>query len=116
MNPTKANTINGLVLVILGFLNYISSATPSTIVLIPSIFGIIFIATTPVLKKDNKWLYFSIIGLNFLLLGLLSQQLIQVLNASNEIRVLSRLATMLFSCLVATFVFVKYYLDNRWRL
>ena len=112
MNPTKANLINGLVLVLLGFFNYINSVHPTTVGLIPPVFGIIFIATTPMLKKNKQWIYFSIIGLNVLLLGLFTGQFLKIVGDGNEMRFLSRLGTMFFSCLVAAVVFVKYYFDN----
>ena len=116
MNPSRANTINGLVLVLLGFFAYFTNTNPTVIGLIPPISGIIFIAATPMLKRNKQWLYFFIIGLNVLLIGLLSQQFLEALANDSDMRILSRLGTMLFSCLVATFVFVKYYLDNRWRI
>ena len=116
MNPTRANSINGLILVLLGFFTYLTSLNPIAIGLIPPIAGIVFIATTPLLKKNQPWLYFFIIGLNILLLGLLSQQFVEALGNDSEIRFLSRLGTMLFSCLVSSVVFIKYYLENRWRI
>ena len=116
MNPTKANLINGLVLLLLGLFNHFTSLHPTRIGLIAPVVGIVFIITTSMLKKNNKSLYFFIISLNTLLLGLLTQQFIETLGNDSEMRFLSRLITMLFSCLVTTFVFVKYYLDNRWRI
>ena len=116
MNPTRANSINGLVLALLGFLGYFTSAEPTAIGLVPPILGIVFIANTPMLKKNKQWLYFSIIGLNILLAGLFTGQFIGTLGDGGETRLLSRLGTMFFSCSLTSFVFVKYYLDNRWRI
>ena len=116
MKPYRANAINGLVLVILGFLGYFTSLDPTAFGLIPPILGIIFIATTPLLKKNKQWLYFFIIGLNLLLMGFLTQQSIEAFGNDNETRLLSRMITMLFSSALTAFIFVKYYLDNRWRI
>jgi membrane-bound ClpP family serine protease len=116
MNPARANSINGLILVLFGFFAYFTNPSSNNLELIPPIAGILFLAATPVLAKKATLLYFSIIGLTILVAILLVQNFINALKADSDLRMVSRIVTMLFSCIVSAFVLVKYYLDNRWKM
>jgi len=110
MQPWRANFINGLILAVLGLWAGISS--PSATAYIPLIFGLIFLACTPFMKKHNKVVAHIVVVLTLLAIFGLVKPLMGAIERSDTVGIL-RVGTMIVSCIVALVVFIKSFIAAR---
>jgi len=119
MKPYIANTINGVVLVFLGLLGakYAMDTfpNPSKSIYLAPLLGSFFLMLTPGIKNMNKTIGKIVAILScllfILLLGFPLRKILtdEVMNTEQLLRV----ATMSFSCLLATIVLGKQFLLNK---
>ena len=112
MKPYVANILNAIVLIAMGGWGYLSSETPSPTALIPVAFGVIFLAVTPLFKKDNKIVAHIVVLLTVLLIGALVMPLKAALGREDTLAA-ARVAIMMISCAFAMIWYVKSFIDAR---
>ncbi len=110
MKPYQANLYNGIVLVLLGLFSYLSSTSNTAI--IPVIFGVIFLALTPIFRKGNKVVAHIIVVLTLLILIALFKPLTGAMERGDSMGI-ARIAIMMLSCFVAMVVYIKSFIDAR---
>jgi hypothetical protein len=110
MNSYKANFLNSLILILVGFWGYFETQAPTAI--IPVVFGWALLFCSPGLKKENKVIaHIAVLATFICLLGLF-KPLISVIGDRENIGIL-RVSTMITSCLIAMIFFVKSFIANR---
>ena len=109
MKPFQANLINAVILIGLGLWGYFGSETPSPTALIAPAFGVLLLLMTPGLRKENKIIAHIVVVLTLLLLI----ALVKPLTGDGDQLAKMRVGVMMFSCLVATAVFIKSFIDAR---
>lgn len=110
MQPWRANFINGLILAVLGLWAGLTSASGTAY--IPLVFGVIFLALTPFMKKQNKVVAHIVVVLTLLALIGFIKPLMGAIDRGSTTGIL-RTATMLVSCIVALVVFIKSFINAR---
>ena len=110
MKPYQANLYNGIVLVLLGLFSYLISTSNTAI--IPVIFGVIFLALTPIFRKGNKVVAHIIVVLTLLILIALFKPLTGAMERGDSMGI-ARIAIMMLSCFVAMVVYIKSFIDAR---
>jgi hypothetical protein len=104
--PYIANLINGIVCLLMGFIGYFMSETPSPTALIPAGFGLIFLLTTPAMSKSNKVVAHIVVLLTFILLLSLFMPLKGALGRDN-MGAVARIVAMMATCILAMVAFMK---------
>ena len=115
MSPHKANLINGVTLIIFGFWGaypYLFLSTGSPTSFIPMVFGIILLALSSGLKKENKIIAHIIVLLTFLLFVSLFMPLKGAFERSDTMAIL-RVLIMLLTSFLALKAFIKSFIDAR---
>ena len=112
MKPYSANLMAAIVLILMSFWAYFSSETPSMTALIPAIFGVIFLALTGLLKKENKVAAHIVVVLTLLVLVSLFKPLTGVLSRNDTMGVI-RVSLMMLVCLIAIIVYVRSFIAAR---
>jgi len=112
MKPHQANLINALILIGLGLWGYFTGAFSagkyaSTALIAPTA-GIILLLMNGGLKRENKAIAHVVVLLTLLLLLALFMPF-----SKQEGLPKMRTGIMMFSCLVATAVFIKSFIDAR---
>lgn len=106
MKPFQANLINAIVLISLGMWGYYETQAPTSLIAPAS--GAILLALHSGLKKENKAIAHAVVLITFLLLLSLVMPLMK-----REGTAMLRVATMMVSCAIAMFVFIKNFRDVR---
>lgn len=112
MTPAFATILNGLVLVALSLYGYLSSDTPSVTALIPAFFGLIFVISYPMMKKDNKVVAHIVVLLTVLLIIALFKPLTGALGRDDQMAVI-RVGIMLALSVVALITYVRSFIEAR---
>ncbi|MAZ58730.1 MAG: hypothetical protein CMP56_04945 [Flavobacteriales bacterium] len=115
MKPHKANLINSLILIILGFWGafpFIMHQTGSATSLIPIIFGILLILLNPGLKKECKIRSHIVVLLTIVILISLFMPLKGAIERTDTTAII-RIIIMMVSSLFATFTFIKSFIAAR---
>jgi len=112
MNAHKASLINAILLVALGAWGYFSSVTPSPTALIPVGFGVILLALSGGIKKENKVIAHIAVVLTFLVALGLAMAFKGTISRGNTLGMV-RVGIMIISTIVAIVYFVKSFRDAR---
>jgi hypothetical protein len=112
MKPWTINLINAIVLIAFGAWGYFSADKPSTTALIPVAFGLVFAASTPLFKRGNRVVVHIVVLLTVLLLIALIMPLRGAIEDGRTMGIV-RVAIMLATCLVASVIYVKSFIDAR---
>ena len=115
MKAHKANLINSLILITLGFWGaypFIIHQTGSATSLIPIIFGILLLLLNPGLKKECKIRSHIVVLLTILILLSLFMPLKGSIERSDTTAII-RIGIMMLSSLFATVTFIKSFIDAR---
>ncbi|NND34554.1 MAG: hypothetical protein HKN76_18355 [Saprospiraceae bacterium] len=112
MKPHSANLLAGIVLILMGCWAYFGSETPSMTALIPAIFGVIFLALTGLLKKENKVVAHVVVILTLVVLVSLFKPLTGVLERDDTVGLI-RVSLMMLVCLIAMIVYVRSFIAAR---
>lgn len=112
MNASKANLINSVTLIIFGLWGYFGSVTPSFTALIPVFAGVILLAMTPGIKKDNAVIGHIAVVLTFIILVALVKPLTAGLDRADNAAAIRVIIMMLTSALAMAY-FVKSFIDAR---
>lgn len=112
MKPYIVNTLNSILLIVIGSWAYFSSETPSVTALIPVIAGILLLMITPGFKKGNRVIaHIAVIITLIILIGLV-KPLTGALGREDQLAVF-RVVLMMASSVFAMIVFVKSFIDAR---
>jgi hypothetical protein len=115
MKPFQMNFLTGAILLGLGLWGYFSvgdGGKPSPTALIPVVSGALFLLVTPLFKSGNKVVIHLIVLLTFLLIFGLGFAILGRYKAG-DMTAVARVATMTITCVVATVVYVKSFIDAR---
>jgi len=110
MQPWRANFINGIILSVLGLWAGLTSA--SVTAYIPLLFGLIFLACTPFMKKQNKVVAHIVVVLTLLAILGFIKPLMGAIERGSTTGIL-RVGTMIVSCIIALVVFIKSFIAAR---
>lgn len=111
MNAYKANTINAVVLMVVGLWGYFSTAQSPT-ALIPVGIGLVLMALASGVKKENKVIAHIAVLLTFLILIALGKPLMSQISKGNTIAIV-RLVIMMCTSAFAMVYFIKSFRDAR---
>jgi len=112
MKPYLANFIYGFLLIVLSLWGYMASESPSPTAFIPTAFGVILLALTPGIKKENKVIAHIVVILTVLVLGGLVKPLIGALDRTDNLAI-ARVVVMMVWGVVALAVYIKSFVDAR---
>lgn len=112
MKPYIANIINAIVLIAMGSWGYLGSEDPSPTALIPVAFGIVFLAVTPLFKKDNKVVAHIVVLLTLVLIISLIMPLKGALGRDDSSAAI-RVGLMIVTSVIAMFTYIKSFIDVR---
>ncbi|MBE38082.1 MAG: hypothetical protein CMP50_05520 [Flavobacteriales bacterium] len=117
MNPYKSNLLNSITLIVFGLWGgsaflFSCAAEGSMTSLIPCIFGIILLALSPTLKKENKVIAHIVVLLTIVIFLSLFMPLNGAIDRSDSIAIM-RVSAMIFTSLIALYTFIKSFIDAR---
>lgn len=107
MKPFQANLVNATILIILGLWGYWLQAEPSSRAMIPVGFGVLFLLSTPPLRRNNRLVLYLLSFLDFLLLVALVMALIRAMR-SGTVGEVFRQVIMILSAGYALFVYLRF--------
>jgi hypothetical protein len=110
--PYVANLMNGIVCLLLGFIGYFIAENPSPTALIPAGFGLVFLMTTPAMRKSNKVVAHIVVLLTFVLLLSLFMPLKGAI-ARDNMGAVVRITAMMVTCIIAMVSFMKSFREAR---
>ncbi len=110
MNPYKANLLNSLSLIIIGFWGYFESS--SVTALIPVVFGFVLLACSKGVKNQNKIIaHVAVLFTLIILLALVGMRLPKSIGSGGI--VLVRVLVMISTSALAMIYFVKSFIEAR---
>ena len=110
MNPYKANLLNSLSLIIIGFLGYFESS--SVTALIPVVFGFVLLACSKGVKNQNKIIaHVAVLFTLIILLALVGMRLPKSIGSGGI--GLVRVLVMISTSALAMIYFVKSFIEAR---
>ena len=112
MKPYVVNLIYGILLVLLSLWGYSASENPSATAFIPIGFGVLFLALTPGMKKENKTIAHIVVVLTVLVLGGLVKPLLGALDRTDNMAI-ARVIVMMIWGVIALAVYIKSFVDAR---
>ncbi len=112
MTPALANLINAIVLIAMSLWGYLGSETPSPTALIPAGFGIIFLALTPGLRKNNKVIAHIVVLLTLLLIIALFRPFTSALDRGDTMAAV-RVGIMFLTSFLAMITFIRSFIQAR---
>ncbi len=112
LTPFIANFINSVTLILFGLWGYLGSQTPSPTALIPVIFGVLLIAMSSGIKKENKIIAHIAVTLTLLILFGLIKPLTGALDKGNTIAIF-RVIIMIITTLTALVSFILSFIAAR---
>ena len=110
MKPATVNLINALILIGIGLWGAMSSTSP-TAYIAPG-FGALFLLLYPGFKSGNKIIVHVVVLFTFILIFALASPLLKAINAGDQMRAI-RVGIMLGSCIVASIIYIKSFIDAR---
>lgn len=112
-HPYIVNSINGLVLVILGLASYVATPGQPATALVTPIFGLLLLACTYHLRRHNRFVFHTVAALTLLAALLLLMQTNTDTSGSDAQDVMRLL--MGLSCFAATAIYVSTFMKERRR-
>lgn len=112
MEPHKANTANGILLILVSLWGYLSSDSPSLTAFIPAGFGVLLLICTPGVKSANKLISHVAVLLTALLIIALFMPLKGAISRDDTLAIV-RVGIMMVGASVAMVFFVKSFIDVR---
>ncbi len=113
MKPYIANLINGLVLIGFGLATYFLNETRPPTALIAPAFGLIFLLSTPMMKKENKVVAHIVVLLTLLIIiALAGKPLIRNIEEGNTINIVL-IGGMILTSIFSMVTFIKSFIDAR---
>jgi len=118
MQPSKANLINSLILIVMplwAYLTYESSnagSTQSITALIPMFIGVVLLFCTNGIKNQNKIIAHIAVILTLLALVGLFKPLTSAISESRDLSIF-RVSLMLIACIFSMITFVKSFITAR---
>lgn len=114
MNASTANLLNAVVLIVMGVWGYMDPAgdKQSFTALIPAIFGVILLACSGGVKKENKVIAHIAVVLTLLCLIALCAKPLPAALDRGGIGVF-RVGAMILTCIIAMIFFIKSFRDAR---
>ena len=110
MNPYKANLLNSLSLIFIGFLGYFESS--SVTALIPVVFGFVLLACSKGVKNQNKIIaHVAVLFTLIILLALVGMRLPKSIDSGGI--GLVRVLVMISTSALAMIYFVKSFIEAR---
>ena len=111
-SPYKATLLNALVLIGLSLWGYFSVPDSSPTALIPCIFGIIFLALSPGVKKQNKVVAHIVVVLTLMIVIALIKPLMAQIEKENTIAI-ARVSLMMLSSAIALIIYIRSFIAAR---
>ena len=111
MNAYTATLVNGIVLIAMSAWAYLDSGKSFT-ALIPAAFGIVFLALSPGVKKQNKIIAHIVVVLALVVLVALVKPLTGTLDRESTVGT-ARVLAMMATSLLAMMFYVKSFIDAR---
>lgn len=112
MKPYVVNLIYGILLVLLSTWGYTVSENPSATAFIPIGFGVVLLALTPGMKKENKVIAHIVVVLTVLVLGGLVKPLMGAMDRADNMA-MGRVVAMIIWGVIALAVYIKSFVDAR---
>ncbi|MCF8366875.1 MAG: hypothetical protein K9H16_13895 [Bacteroidales bacterium] len=112
MKPFVVNFIYAILLIALSLWGYMASESPSPTAFIPTAFGVLLLALTPGMKKENKVAAHVVVVLTVLVLGGLVKPLTGALDRADNMAI-ARIIVMMAWGVIALAVYVKSFVDAR---
>lgn len=110
MNAHKASLINAFLLIALGIWGYLNATSPTA--LIPVGFGVVLLALSNGVKKENKVIaHIAVVFTLLILLGLI-KPFMGTIERGNTLGTV-RTGVMILSTIMAMFYFIKSFRDAR---
>ena len=109
MKAYVANTVNGLVLVFIGFLGAVNSTSETAF--IAPVVGSFLLCLTPFLKKEMLWSMWLMSFVTFVFFVLLCIRPLPEFIAESPMNLakIFRTVTMIFSCFIALLVYLRFF-------
>jgi hypothetical protein len=112
MKPFVANLVFAILLIAMSLWGYLSSDDPSFTALIPTFAGVILLAMTPSMKKENRIVAHIVVVLTLLLIIALIKPLTAAFARSDNMAIM-RVLVMLGWGVLAMIVYVKSFIKSR---
>lgn len=112
MRPYITNLLYSILLIVLSLWGYLASPSPSFTTFIPTVFGVLFLAMTPIMKRENKTIAHIVVALTLLLVIALVKPLTAAIGRSDTAATV-RVAIMLVGGIVAMIIYIKSFVDVR---
>lgn len=112
MRPYITNIVYAILLIVLSLWGYFASPSPSFTAFIPTVFGVLFLAMTPVMKRDNKTIAHIVVALTLLLVIALVKPLTAAIGR-NDTAATVRVAIMLAGGLIAMIIYIRSFVNAR---
>lgn len=112
MKPYFANFINAILLISLSLWGFYLSESPSATALIPAAFGVVLLALTPGMRKDNKTVAHIVVVLTLIIVIALVMPIRGAIER-NDAGANARVAVMMGWGVVAMAVYVESFIDAR---
>lgn len=112
MRPYITNLIFAILLIVLSLWGYFASPSPSFTTFIPTAFGVLFLAMTPVMKRENKNTAHIVVALTLLLVIALVKPLTAAIGRSDTAATV-RVAIMLAGGLASMIIYINSFINAR---
>ena len=112
MRPYITNMLYAILLILLSLWGYLASPSPSFTTFIPTVFGVLFLAMTPIMKRENKTISHIVVVLTLLLVIALVKPLTAAIDRSDTAATV-RVAIMLVGGIAAMIIYIKSFVDVR---
>ena len=112
MRPHKWNALNAVVLILMGAWAYFGSESPSPTALIPVGFGVLLLALTPQLRKENKIVAHTAVVLTLIIFIALFRPLLSAIDGGETLSTV-RVSAMLLTSLLALISFIRSFIQAR---
>lgn len=112
MRPYITNLLYAILLIVLSLWGYFVSPSPSFTAFIPTVFGVLFLVMTPVMKRDNKTISHIVVALTLLLVIALVKPLTAAIGRSDTAATV-RVSIMLVAGVVAMIIYIRSFVDAR---
>jgi len=114
MKPYIANLLFAILLISMSLWGYLTSDNPSFTALIPTFAGVILLALTPPMKKENKTIAHIVVVLTLLLIIALIKPLTAAFGRTDNMAIM-RVIFMMGWGVVAAGIYIKSFVDARRR-
>jgi hypothetical protein len=112
MKTFHINTINAIMLIIMGLWGYFGSCNPSITAMIPVYAGVVLLLFTKGLQAGNKTIAHIVVVITLLILIALFKPLSGAISR-NDTAAIIRVSLMIFTSFVAMVFYIKSFVDAR---